>query len=292
VWAQGPCGRFSPAMVTGSAPVSPSLTSFLDDLAAEHEALDERVAGLAAVQWLAPTPAEGWSIADAISHLTYFDASATLALSDEEGFAEHVRHLLAHPNDGLDVELGRSVPPEELVARWRTGRATLTERAAVRSGEAASGGERPSRVPWYGPAMSLNSFVTARLMETWAHGQDVADALGLPPIVTPRLRHVIHIGVAARPYAFRVHDIEDPGDPIRVRTHNPTDESDIWTWGLEDAGNELSGSAISLALVFTQRRHPDDTDVRASGSTAERFLSVAQAFAGPAGPGRPRRPAS
>jgi uncharacterized protein (TIGR03084 family) len=137
--------------------------------------------------------------------------------------------------------------------------------------------------------MSLNSFVTARLMETWAHGQDVADALGLPPVTTPRLRHVIHIGVAARPYAFRVHEVEDPGDPIRVRTYNPADVSDIWAWGPEDAADELSGSAVDLALVFTQRRHPDDTDVRASGATAEQFLSVAQAFAGPAGTGRPRR---
>jgi uncharacterized protein (TIGR03084 family) len=137
--------------------------------------------------------------------------------------------------------------------------------------------------------MSLGSFVTARLMETWAHGQDVADALGLPSVTTPRLRHVIHIGVGARPYAFRVHDTDDPGDPILVRARNPADETDIWTWGPEDATDELSGSALGLALVFTQRRHPDDTDVRATGATAERFLSVAQAFAGPAGRGRPRR---
>jgi uncharacterized protein (TIGR03084 family) len=137
--------------------------------------------------------------------------------------------------------------------------------------------------------MSLTSFVSARLMETWAHGQDVADALGLPPVTTSRLRHVIHIGVAARPYAFRVHDMEDSGDPIRVRTHNPADETDVWTWGPEDAADVLSGSALCLALVLTQRRHPDDTDVRATGATAERFLSVAQAFAGPAGSGRPRR---
>jgi uncharacterized protein (TIGR03084 family) len=271
------------------APRSPSFSSFLDDLAAEHQALDERVADLAAEQWLAPTPAEGWSIADAISHLTYFDWSATLALSDEPAFGEHLRHLLAHPNDGLDVELGRSVPSDELLERWRTGRTSLRQHAATRASEAADQGEPPERVPWYGPAMSLNSFVTARLMETWAHGQDVADALGLPPVTTPRLRHVIHIGVAARPYAFRVHGIDDPGDSIFIRTTNPDDDADVWTWGPESAADELSGSAVDLALVFTQRRHPNDTDVRAKGATAEQFLSVAQAFAGPAGSGRAAR---
>jgi uncharacterized protein (TIGR03084 family) len=268
---------------------SPSLTSLLDDLAAEHEALDERVTDLATKQWLAPTPAEGWSIADAISHLSYFDWSATLALSDEAAFTRHLEHLLAHPNDGLDVELARAVPPDELLARWRGGRRTLSTYAAARDREATDAGEHPARVPWYGPAMSLNSFVTARLMETWAHGQDVADALGLPPVTTPRLRHVIHIGVGARPYAFQVHGVEDSGAPILVRTHNPDDDTDIWTWGPEDAADELSGSALDLALVLTQRRHPEDTDVRAAGATAESFLSVAQAFAGPAGGGRARR---
>jgi uncharacterized protein (TIGR03084 family) len=271
------------------AAASPSLASLIDDLAAEHEALDERVAALSAEQWLTPTPAEGWSVADAISHLTYFDSSATLALTDEQAFAEHVRRLSARANDGLDVELGRRLSSGELLARWRTGRATLLAHAAARADRAAAIGAPPERIPWYGPAMSLTSFVTARLMETWAHGEDVADSIGLPPVTAPRLRHVIHIGVAARPYAFRVHGVEDTGEPIFVHTNNPADETEVWTWGPEDATDQLSGSAVGLALVLTQRRHPADTDVKATGATAERFLSVAQAFAGPAGRGRARR---
>ena len=62
--------------------------------------------------------------------------------------------------------------------------------------------------------MSLASFVTARMMETWAHGQDVVDALDAQPVVSARLRNVCHIGVGARAYAFRVNTIEDPGDPV------------------------------------------------------------------------------
>src|SRR5271155_5077495 len=105
------------------APASPSLSPLLDALAAEQEALDERVAAIAAEQWLLQTPAAGWSIADTISHLAYFDASAILAMTDEAAFDEHLQHLLAHANEGLDVALGRSLAPEELLARWRTGRA-------------------------------------------------------------------------------------------------------------------------------------------------------------------------
>jgi uncharacterized protein (TIGR03084 family) len=125
--------------------------------------------------------------------------------------------------------------------------------------------------------MSLASFTTARLMETWSHGADVRDALGVPIEPNDRLRHICHIGVGARAYSFAVHQVDDPGDPIRVVA---TDTG--WAWGPEDAANRIEGSALDLALVFTQRRHPSRTSVHASGPVAEQWLSIAQAFAGPA----------
>ena len=256
------------------------LRELLCDLAAEHEALDERVSALEAPAWSTPTPATGWSIADEVSHLAYFDESAELALRDRAGVEAHFEELLAALGDEPDVALGRRVGPPALLAAWRAARGAMLAAA-----EAVAAAE-PARVPWYGLEMSLTSFVTARLMETWAHGQDIADALGLAPLVSPRLRHVIHLGVAARTYAFRVHGVEDPGDPVAVRTRNPSDEADVWTFGPPGSVEILTGSALDLALVFTQRRHPSDTGVRAEGATAALFLSVAQAFGGPAGSGR------
>ena len=258
------------------------LQDLVEDLRAEQLALDGRVAASAPAAWNAPTPATGWSVADQISHLTYFDRSAVLALRDREGFAAHRTELLEQVATEPDVALGRSLPPAALLKAWRAARAELHDALAD-----AALLEHPLRVPWYGPDMSLASFVTARMMETWAHGQDVADALGLAPVVSPRLRHVIHLGVAARSYAFAVHEVEDPGDPVAVHTRNPADETDAWTFGDPDAEDVIRGSALGLALVFTQRRHPLDTDVVAEGATAELFLGVAQAFAGPAGSGRP-----
>lgn len=268
--------------VTGSdSPNIRRLQGLVADLGAEQQALDDRVGPLQPDAWATPTPAPGWSVADQVSHLTYFDRSAALAVKDREGFEAHRAALFAHAAEEPDVALGRSAPPEELLAAWRAGRAELHEALGP-----IAALEHPPRVPWYGPDMSLASFVTARLMETWAHGQDVADALGLEPVVSARLRHVVHLGLAARPYAFRVHGVEDPGDPVAVHTHNPLDETDVWTFGDTDSADVLRGSALGLALVFTQRRHPSDTDVVAEGATAELFLSVAQAFAGPAGAGR------
>jgi uncharacterized protein (TIGR03084 family) len=259
-----------------------TLTEIGAELAAEHQALDERVAGIDADAWAGPTPAAGWAVRDQISHLTYFDGKARLALTDPDRFAAHLAADGAALGGGAhadtpDVVLGRTVPPAELLADWRAGRTALLE---------ALGGVDPgSRVPWYGPAMAPRSFVTARLMETWAHGQDVADALSLPPVASSRLRHVVFLGYRARPYAFSVHQVADPGTPVAVEAVAPGGE--VWRWGAADSPERICGPAVDLALVFTQRRHPDDTAVAAEGPTAARWLSIAQAFAGGPGTGRP-----
>ena len=253
------------------------------ELAAEHAALDARVGGLSPQAWALPTPAAGWSVADQVSHLSYFDAKAVLALTDPRAFAAHLevdgRALAAGTGATPDVILGRSVPPGELLADWRAGRATLLDAIARTEGSA--------RVRWYGPAMSATSFVTARLMETWAHGQDVADALGLEPVVSDRLRHVLFLGYRARPYAFAVHGVEDPGTAVALEATAP--DGSLWRWGEPGAPERIAGPALDLALVFTQRRHPADTAALAEGPLAAQWLAIAQAFAGPAGTGRPAR---
>jgi uncharacterized protein (TIGR03084 family) len=251
------------------------LASLAGDLTAEHAALDERVAALGAAAWATPTPAEGWDITDCISHLAYFDGTAVLALTDPEQFREQAGRLLSG-GTRPDVALGRRLGPAGLLDTWREARADLLD--------AIAGADPAARVPWYGPPMGLASFVSARIMETWAHGQDVGDAVWLPPVISPRLRHVCHIGVAARPYAFAVHGIDDPGDPVYVEALRP--DGEVWSWGRPDSAQRLAGPAVDLALVFTQRRHVADTAIVAEGPTAELWLSVAQCFAGPAGPGR------
>ncbi|HVF31566.1 MAG TPA: TIGR03084 family metal-binding protein [Acidimicrobiales bacterium] len=258
------------------APLSPA--ALLDDLRAEHDALDGRVAHLDADGWTTPTPADGWTVADSISHLAFFDRSAVLALTDADAFTAHLGELARASGADPDVALARTGDHRGLLQGWRAGRAELLA--------AATTADPTARVPWYGPAMGFASFVSARLMETWAHGQDVADALGLPPVTSDRLRHVCHLGVAARAYSFRVRGLTDPGDPVRVEAI-PPGGGEAWTWGPHDAADRVTGSALDLALVLTQRRNRADTDITVDGPTAEAWLAVAQAFAGPAGPGRP-----
>jgi uncharacterized protein (TIGR03084 family) len=254
------------------------LNALVDDLAAESADLDARVAPLDDGAWLAPTPAAGWDIRDTINHLRSFDRDALLAVTDPAAFTAHVTALGAGALDYVErlTAEGRATPPAEVLADWRTGRETLAE--AVRAVDPGV------RVPWFGPSMSPSSFVTARLMETWAHGQDVVDALGQDRPATARLRSVAEIGVRARPFSYAVRGLPVPERPIRVELSGPDGER--WTWGPEDAQDAVGGAALDFCLLVTQRRHRDDLDLQVTGAAAEEWMSIAQAFAGPPGTGR------
>jgi uncharacterized protein (TIGR03084 family) len=260
----------------------PDMASICADLGAEHADLDALVAGLDDSAWDTQTPAEGWTIRDQISHLTYFDERALLAATDPDAFrawrdSSVAADLMPTDRDPADIALGRSMKPAELLERWRQGRTQLLKALEVHDPKA--------RVPWFGPDMSALSKATARLMETWAHGQDVADALGVQREPSDRLKHICHIGVRALPYAYSIRQMELPSEPLRFEVTSPSGE--VWTWGPEDASNVVRGSALDLALVVIQRRHRDDTALEAVGPVADEWLSIAQAFAGPPGPGRP-----
>jgi uncharacterized protein (TIGR03084 family) len=121
-------------------------------------------------------------------------------------------------------------------------------------------------------------------METWAHGQDIVDGLGLTRPVTDRIEHVCHIGVRAFPNSYRANGRDVPDTPVRVELSGPSGQA--WAWGEEDAGDMVRGPAFDFALVVTQRRHPADTKLDITGPVATEWMSIAQAFAGPPGEGR------
>ncbi|MFJ5706546.1 TIGR03084 family metal-binding protein [Streptomyces sp. NPDC093105] len=248
------------------------------DLSAEGEELDRLVAELDDGGWALDTPAAGWTVAHQIAHLAWTDRAALLAVTDADAFAVEVEKALAAPDRFVDegAEEGAALPPAELLARWRDGRERLRE--------ALLGVEPGGRFPWYGPPMSAPAMATARLMETWAHAQDVADALGVVRTPTARLRHVAWIGHRARGYAYLARGEQPPAEPVRVELVAP--DGEVWAYGPEDAAQRVTGTALDFCLLVVQRVHRDDTGLRAEGADAEHWLRIAQAFAGPAGAGR------
>ncbi|MFE9256773.1 TIGR03084 family metal-binding protein [Streptomyces sp. NPDC006879] len=257
----------------------PSVDTVFGDLQQEGEELDALVSSAAPSDWARPTPAPGWTVAHQIAHLEWTDRAALLSLTDQEGFAAHVQDALAVPESFVDegAAAGAKLPPAELLQRWRDGRLALT-----RACRQAPPGER---FPWYGPPMKALSMASARLMETWAHGQDVADALNVRRQPTARLRHVARIGVRARDYAYLVRGLPAPEREFRVELTAP-DGADTWTYGPPEADQRVTGPALDFCLLVTQRAHRADLAVRAEGHDADRWLDIAQAFAGPPGAGR------
>ncbi|MEV4946331.1 TIGR03084 family metal-binding protein [Streptomyces sp. NPDC053755] len=253
----------------------------LDDLREESEEVDRLVREQPEEGWAAPTPAAGWTVAHQIAHLAWTDRAALLAATDPDAFAGETEKAMAAPDRFVDegAAEGAALPPAELLARWREGRERLQE--ALRSAPEGV------RFPWYGPPMSATSMATARLMETWAHGRDIADALGVATEPTARLRHVAWIGIRARDYAYLVRGIPAPAGPFRVELTAP--DGGTWLFGPPDATQRITGPALDFCLLVTQRVHRDDTALTTEGAEAERWTRIAQAFAGPAGPGRPPR---
>lgn len=261
-----------------------ALADLLVDLVAESAELDQLVAGLAERDWEKPTPARGWAIRDQLSHLAYFDETAILAATHPDRFREEAAELLAIGAAFPDriAEKYRNMPVVELLRWFRTARAELVR---------VLGSLDPrARLPWYGPDMSVASSITARMMETWAHGQDVFDALGETPGPTARLRHIAHLGVSTFGFAYQLNGREVPTVAVRVELTAP--DGSLWDWGQREAQNQVAGSALDFCLVVTQRRHRSDTGLEISGPVADEWMSIAQAFAGAPSSGREPKGAS
>jgi uncharacterized protein (TIGR03084 family) len=236
------------------------------------------VADLPAARWAEATPSPGWTIAHQIAHLLWTDRVALTAVTDQSGFDAVLAEAAKDPSGFVDAgaEQLAVTQPDQLLADWRRTRGQLhDELLTVVDGR---------KLPWFGPPMSAASMATARLMETWAHGLDVADALGADRPATARLRSIAHIGVRTRDFAYTVHGLTPPAEPFLVELRAP--DGSTWTWGPPDAEQSVTGSAEDFCMLVTQRRPHAELDVTATGADAQKWLTIAQAFAGPPGQGR------
>jgi uncharacterized protein (TIGR03084 family) len=243
----------------------------LDALAEEQTSIQVELRALPTDDWFRPTPAKGWDVRDTVAHLADTDE---IAIDTCTGGPRPLNDFAASLASAEDTTLwgvlrGRRRAGHDVLAWW--------EATSTRERDVLAGLDPATRVPW-GLGMRPPSFVTARLMETWAHGLDVREALGLPVVDTDRLRHVAWLGYRALPYSFSFAGRERPLGELRVELTSPSGD-ETWEYGSADAPNRITGPAGELCRLFVQRLSRDDASgLVAEGEGAVAALEVARAF--------------
>ena len=252
------------------------------ELRAETDELLEVLENVGAEDFETPTPAEGWDVADQVAHLAYFDRVAVRAIEEPGEFADWLGSVAADAS-ALEKAQGEiaALAPRPLLEEFRSAREAYLAAAVSHPG---------ARLAWFGPAMSSESMTTARLMETFAHGVDIRDALGEQIFFSERHLNVVYLGYRTIGFSFRNRGLEPPAGDIEIRVRMPDGSTrSFGEASLDAAGqeNRVSGALGDLALLVVQRRNAADLDLQVSGEDARRWVGIAQAFAGPPGPGRP-----
>ena len=251
-------------------------------LAALNDRLDALVEQAGPDAWTTATPAEGWDVAMQIAHLTWTDEVSLTAITDPDAFQGVVEQAMQDPTGFVDVGAAAiaGAGRDEVLSRWRAARTGL--------GRALADADPGTQIPWFGPPMRPKSMATARIMETWAHGTDVADALGQSlsgdAAFDGALPHIARLGFRTRGFAYMMNGLEAPASEIRVELTDPAGA--VHEFGPADAEQRVTGSMEDFCLLVTQRVHRADTDLVATGEDAEGWLGLAQAFAGLPGAGR------
>lgn len=242
----------------------------------ESEALHALIAPLSAGELEAETQFKAWTINDVVAHLHVFNLAAAASLEGEAAFKAFSAPMMEAILKGGSMRAaarewcGETWGPA-LREAWRAGVAETAERF---------GAADPSeRLKWFGPDMSVRSSITARLMETWAHGQAVYDLLGETRVDADRIGDIVHLGVRTYAWSFQVRG-ETPPEPVpHVRLVAPSGA--IWKYNDENAEERVEGAATEFCQVVTQTRNVADTALRVIGPNAAAWMARAQCFAGP-----------
>lgn len=247
-----------------------------DDLRDEYKQLADLCATLDADTWRRPSEFYGWTPWDEIAHLCFFDETGLKSATDAEAFKADTAALNVRLKAGEEIsaiarEKYGHLDGHALLAHWRP----ISE-ALVAALDAL---DPKARLLWYGPPMSARSFITARLMETWAHGQDVWDVARQRRPPTRRLKHIAHLGVTTYGWTFVNRGLPVPTPVPYVELTSPDGET--WTWGDPQSSEFVRGTAEDFCLLVTQRRNLADLKLSHSDGSAKQWLSMAQCFAGP-----------
>jgi len=247
-----------------------------EDFREESRALAAVLDPLSDAEFDQPTLFKSWTIDDVVGHLHMFNVAAEKTLESDAAFQAFFAPIMAGLGKGqtllqtqgpwLDGLRGRA-----LFDTWRD--------TAERVADAYRGVDPKHRVKWAGPDMSVLSCITARQMETWAHGQEVFDVLAQERQEQDRIRNIAHLGVSTFGWTFINRQMPVPEPAPYVRLTGPSGA--VWDWNTPQEDNRVDGLASEFAQVVTQVRNVADTSLVATGEAATQWMALAQCFAGP-----------
>lgn len=245
----------------------------VQDFLAESEALADAISSLPEAEWSARTQFKGWTVNDVFVHLTFWNRAADQSLFEPDAFNATLGTIVAEMGkDGLRpiensaiAERGRA-----LFQLWQDGYRDMAQRWA--------NVDLKARLKWVGPEMSARSSITARQMETWAHGQEIFDLLGLERAEADRVRNIVFLGVNTFSFAFKLNGLAVPDHVPRLVLTAPSGA--VWNFGDDESSDLIEGAAVEFAQVQTQTRNIKDTALEVSGPVAKKWMEIAQCFAG------------
>ncbi|NRB03421.1 MAG: TIGR03084 family protein [Rhodobacteraceae bacterium] len=244
------------------------------DFQAESDALYALLSSASDADFDQPTQFKGWTIGHVIGHLHMWNHAADLSLAGGDGFKAFMADVFVEfQNSNLRTF-------EERWLDGLAGRALLEEWQGLYTGvaERFSQADPKARVAWAGPDMSVRSSITARLMETWAHGQEIYDHMGVTRVDHDRIKNIAVLGINTFGWTFKNRKRDVPEVMPQVRLTAPSGA--VWVWNDEVTSDVIAGSATEFCQVVTQTRNIADTGLAVTGDVAAEWMAIAQCFAG------------
>ena len=244
-----------------------------EDFRAESEALFQLLEPVDPAHFDEPTQFKNWTINAVLQHLHFWNRMAGFQITDEDQLTANLKSMMGAKGGmrAFETEALGGVSGSELLAAWREG---FNETADL-----FAEADPRQRLKWAGPEMSARSSITARLMETWAHGQEVYDHLGVVRKNADRIKNIVVLGVNTYKWTYATRGEAAPEPMPYLELAGPSGA--IWTFGEPSETERITGLAEEFCQVVTQTRNIADTSLQVTGTNAADWMSKAQCFAGP-----------
>lgn len=246
------------------------------DLREEGVSLVALLRDLSPEDWQRATPFKSWTPWDVVAHLHLSDEWAAASLRSVADFKQEIAPFLSALSKRTSMrdytrERYASLDGGALLERWSRCLGSLSD--------ALAGADPKARLTWFGPDMGVRMFTTARYMETWAHAQDIYDLLGRKRVYTDSIQAIATLGVRTYGFCFGNRRLKPPSPEPYLRLTAPSGA--IWEWNEPSDEHRIEGLASEFCHVVTQNCNVADTALHVVGDSAQRWMAIAQCFAGP-----------